>query len=75
LETLGIQAERVIAGARILNADFLHREIAYVIGLVTAAFGRDVDQWLIEIGQEFEISSRHLVRYGMGSAGYLVYSG
>ena len=55
METFDIQAGREFVFTAIVNAHFLHREIAHVIRLVTTTFGGNVDERLIKIGQEFEI--------------------
>jgi hypothetical protein len=39
-----------------MNAYFLHREVAHVIRLITAPFGGNVDERLVQTGQEFEAS-------------------
>jgi len=39
--------------AAIVNAHFLKREIANMIRLITTPFGGDVNEGLVEIGEEF----------------------
>ena len=59
LESFYIQTGKSLFTTAIADVHFLRREVTDVFRFVTAALGRYVDEWLVEIGQEFEICVRN----------------
>ena len=66
-ESFDIEAGRGFVMTAIANAHFAHREIAHMIRRITATLGGNVDERLIEVGEEFEGRSDGVGWHRIGS--------